>query len=52
MIRIGVADDQQLIRDGIRLVLQLTDDLEVVSPRQPTEPKPSKWPPDINQTSS
>jgi DNA-binding NarL/FixJ family response regulator len=30
MIRIGVADDQQLIRDGIRLVLQLTDDLEVV----------------------
>ena len=31
MIRVGIVDDQQLIRDGIRLVLQLTDDLEVVA---------------------
>ena len=31
MIRVGVVDDQQLIRDGIRLVLQLTDDIEVVA---------------------
>ena len=30
MIRVGIADDQQLIREGIRLVLQLTDDCEVV----------------------
>ena len=31
MIRVGIVDDEQLIRDGIRLVLQLTDDLEVVA---------------------
>ncbi len=30
MIRVGLVDDQPLIRDGLRLVLQLTDDLEVV----------------------
>ena len=30
MISVGIVDDEQLIRDGIRLVLQLTDDLEVV----------------------
>lgn len=31
MIRVGIADDQQLIREGIRLILQLTDDLEPVA---------------------
>jgi DNA-binding NarL/FixJ family response regulator len=30
VIRVGLVDDQQLIRDGLRLVLQLTDDLQVV----------------------
>lgn len=30
MIRVAIVDDQQLIREGIRLILQLTDDLELV----------------------
>ncbi len=30
MIRVAVVDDQPLIRDGVRLILQLTEDLEVV----------------------
>ena len=30
MIRVGLVDDQQLIRDGLRLLLQLTDDMQVV----------------------
>ena len=30
MIRVGLVDDQELIRDGLRFVLELTDDLLVV----------------------
>lgn len=30
MIRVGLVDDQELIRDGLRLIINLTDDLEVV----------------------
>jgi len=30
VIRVGLVDDQPLIRDGLRLLMQLTDDVEVV----------------------
>jgi DNA-binding NarL/FixJ family response regulator len=35
-IRVGIADDQPMIRDGFRLQVQFTPDLEFIGPARET----------------
>jgi hypothetical protein len=42
-IRVAIADDQAMIRNGFRLQVQYADDLELVGEAS-TASKPSPWP--------
>ena len=51
MIRVLLADDQALIRVGLRMLIDSAEDMEVAA-RPRTAPRRSGWPPRPARTSS
>ena len=50
MVRVLVADDHAVVREGLRLFLDLQEGIEVIGEAR-TARRPSTWPPGWNLTS-